>query len=74
MRVVLSYEDGNYYLRQFRSARNLSDYIPPPAWEDQAIQIPDYVVVAYDALAAQVSTMNTLLAMFDNEREENTNA
>ena len=69
MRVVIEYEDGAYYLRAFREGYDAGAYAAPSAWGARAVTVPDHLVVAYAALAAQRSTMSTLLRMIDDDKE-----
>lgn len=69
MKVVISYEDGSYFLIQFRPGYGPEAYEAPPEWESQAVMVPDHVVVAWAALTQQVASMETLLGLFDEKRE-----
>lgn len=64
------YENGSFYLRHFKSGYEASSYEASEKWHDQWVSVPDHVVVAYSALYAQVSTMNTLLMTYDRESFE----
>jgi hypothetical protein len=71
MRVVISYNDGEFYLRRFKPELIPASYEAEGTWRESegAVDLPDYIVVDYCALIARLQTMQHLLALHDEQAE-----